>query len=242
MSDPSKLHVPLLDEKNFSLWSRLIESATKSIFGFHILDEPTFVEPEVPDASKFDNGEESAEYKKKFKEYKTYFMVQNMVLSSISSECLYLINDCKTPGLMFVALREHFCPTSGSNVVRLRGHFYRTSLAQYSSMAKFVDGINMQAAAINAISEKINKEAKKVVYPLVADMEKLTVLLSGLGDDYDVTREILETSPDMTYELACKHLKEKDHSNSTSSSSPSAVSLSSASSYEHANAASTYNQ
>jgi hypothetical protein len=59
--------------------------------------------------------------------------------------------------------------------------------------------------------------------PMISDMEKLTVLLIGLGDNYKMTHEILKTNPNMTYKKACIHLKEKAEYglqlNSSSSSS-----------------------
>ena len=114
----------------------------------------------------------------------------------------------------------------------MRGNFYRTSLNNFSSMAKYVDSINTQAATINSLLEDIHSRVSiksggsgaSPSPPLITDMEKLTILLFGLGDDFSTTREILENDAGMTFEMACMRLKEKAEfiSSSLSSSSSSA--------------------
>ena len=101
-------------------------------------------------------------------------------------------------------------------------------------MSLYVDSINLQALMINQILDEISAKlpvkdsgssSSKSPPPYITDMEKLTVSLYGLGDDYNTTREILENDPDVTFEFACRRLKEKAEFSLQSGSSSSSGAL-----------------
>jgi hypothetical protein len=213
----TKFSIPKLNEKNYSIWAMLIETAAHSIMGHTILTTTTPI-PDVPkDGAKSDEATVIA--------YKTFYAVLTLLMTSISEQCLYIIRTkSKTPNDVWVALREHFLPSTNRNVIRLRGNFYRTSLQAFSSMSKYIDSINTQAEMINLLLDEI--QAKKSSSssekpPYISEMEKLTVLLYGLGDNYETTREILENDQNTSFESACLRLKEKAEFSSSSNSSSS---------------------
>ena len=96
-------------------------------------------------------------------------------------------------------------------------------------MSLYVNSINIQAVTINQILDEVSlktslkssSSSSPPPPPYITEMEKLTVLLYGLGDDFDTTREILENDPDVTFEFACRRLKEKAEFLSQSGSSSS---------------------
>ena len=95
-------------------------------------------------------------------------------------------------------------------------------------MSLYVNSINIQAVTINQILDEVSlktslkssSSSSPPPPPYITEMEKLTVLLYGLGDEFD-TREILENDPDVTFEFACRRLKEKAEFSSQSGSSSS---------------------
>jgi hypothetical protein len=55
-------------------------------------------------------------------------------------------------------------------------------------MSKYIDSINMQAELINRLLDKIKARANPSGAekpPYILEMEKLTVFLYGLGDNYE---------------------------------------------------------
>ena len=218
----TKFSIPKLNEKNYSIWVMLVEAAAHSVMGYAILTTPVRA-PAVPDLAKSSEAEIAA--------YKTFYTVLTLLMTSISEQCLYIIRTkSKTPNDIWIALREHFLPSTNRNVIRLRGNFYRTSLNAFPSMSKYIDSINMQAEMINQLLEEIavknaSLHSSSEKPPFITQMEKLTVLLYGLGDSYETTREILENEANITFESACLRLKEKAEfstlPNSTASSSSS---------------------
>ena len=228
----TKFAIPKLTEKNYTHWSLMVETAAHSMMGYTILTS-NVKKPDVPS----DKGRADA-----IENYKIFYALQTLLLTSISESCLYIIRThSTTPYDIWTTLREHFMPTMNRNVIRLRGNFYRMSLQSYGSMAKYIDAINTQAALINQLLEDISKKngsSSSSSLPIISDMEKLTVLLMGLADDFETTREILETDPTMTYEKACIRLKEKAESSTILNSSASSSSSSGGySRSEHANLA-----
>ena len=221
MADLStKYSIPKLNEKNYAIWAMMIETAAHSLMAYDILTKKT-AKPEVPADEKSDEAAIS--------KYKQFYSLQTLLLTLISENCLYIVrSNSKTPFDIWLALCEHFVPTTNRNVIRLRGNFYQTKLRSFTSMAKYVDSINDQAATINRLLEEIHSrgQSSSSAAPTISDMEKLTVLLIGLGDDYEMTCEILEMDPNMTYEKACIRLKEKAEYGSQSSSSSSSSSSS----------------
>ena len=215
-----KLSIPKLTEKNYTIWAMMIETAAHSMMGYEFLTTK-FAAPTVPNAKSTKEDQEL---------YKNFYALQTLLFSSISENCLYIIRtNSTTPNDIWITLREHFNPSTNRNVIRLRGNFYRSNLQAYGTMARYIDGINSQSATINRILDematKMNSSgSSKGAHPaFITDMEKLTVLLYGLDDAYETTREILETDESMTYEKACIRLKEKaDHPNASGSSSASA--------------------
>jgi hypothetical protein len=150
----------------------------------------------------------------------------------------------KMPNDIWITLHKHFIPSTNRNVIRLRGNFYRTSLNAYPSMSKYIDSINTQATMINQLLEEIaTKNAQgsssSEKPPLITQMEKLTVLLYGLGDNYGTTRKILENEANIMYESVCLRLKEKAEFNSVSNSSTSSSSSGTTQCLDHANSAVT---
>lgn len=212
----TRFSIPKLNERNYAIWAMLVENAAHSVMGHDILTKKTAI-PAVP-RPKSDPAD--AEH------YKTFYSLLTMLMTSISENCLYIVrSNCDTPYDVWMTLREHFRPSTNRNVIRLRGNFYRMTLQASGSMAKYIDGINEQAATINQLLEEIHAKSSNSSGsspPLITNMEKLTVLLYGLGDDFATTREILENSQDISYEYACLRLKEKAEYHSLSSSSSKA--------------------
>jgi hypothetical protein len=230
----TKFSIPKLNKKNYSIWAMLIETAAHSIMGYKILTTPTPV-PEVPSMDKSDEATILA--------YKTFYAVLTLLMTSISEQCLYIVRTkSRTPNDVWVTLREHFLPSTNRNVIRLRGSFYRTNLQAFPSMSKYIDSINMQAELINRLLDEIKARvnpsgAEKP--PYISEMEKLTVFLYGLGDNYETTREILENDPSVTFESACLRLKEKAEFSSSSNSSSSSSNPGPGQRTSHANVAIT---
>jgi hypothetical protein len=226
----TRYQIPKLNEKNYSIWAMMVENAAHSMMAYPLLVTKVAI-PSVPK----DKSNEDI-----ITAYKTFYSLLTLLMTSISEPCLYIIwTKSSTPNDVWVTLREHFLPSTNRNVIRLRGIFYRTSLQSVGSMARYIDSINTQAADINALLEEIHQKSTPIsssslsssapaAPPLITDMEKLTVLLYGLGDDYNTTREILENDQQISYEIACMRLKEKAESGQNSS--PSNLSSLSASS------------
>lgn len=220
----------------------LVETAAHSIMGYEILT--TAITPPPVPAPKADETEIAL--------YKTFYAVLTLLMTSISEQCLYIVRtNARSPFEIWTALREHFLPSTNRNVIRLRGNFYRTAFKSFSSMAMYVDSINMQASMINQLLEEIfaklsssssSSSSTKLAPPLITDMEKLTVLLYGLGDDFETTREILENDPNITFEMACRRLKEKADSMAHMGPSPSLSTPAYVQRVDHANATSMSKQ
>ena len=143
----TKFSIPKLNERNYDNWRMLVETACHSVMGYAILTVSHPVPP-IPD------GKTSSE---DVAHYKIFYTVLSMLVSSISEPCLYIIrNKSSSPFEVWNTLREHFRPSTNRNVIRLRGNFYRTSLNNFSSMAKDVDSINTQAATDNSLVDDIH--------------------------------------------------------------------------------------
>lgn len=214
----TKYAIPKLNEKNYAIWAMMIENSAHSMMAHDLLSKSC----EKPDAIVDEKADEALTNK-----YKRFYTLKTLLLTSISENCLYIIRlKSETPYDIWTTLREHFVPTTNRNVIRLRGNFYQTKLRSFASMAKYIDSINEQAATINRLLEEIHaRGGLSKGPPTISDMEKLTVLLIGLGEDFETTRDILEADSKMDYETACIRLKEKaeygTQSNSSSSSSSS---------------------
>ena len=182
----TRYSIPKLNERNYTIWAMLVKNAAHSVMGYDILTKKIAI-PTTP-GPKADQIEQD--------HYRTFYSLLTMLMSSISEPCLYIVRSNRSsPYDVWVTLCEHFCLSTNRNVIRLCGNFYRMTLQACGSMAKYIDNINEQAVTINQLLEDIHAKgsnSSSSAPPLIMEMEKLTVLLYGLGNDFAITHKILE--------------------------------------------------
>ena len=99
----ARFSIPKLNERNYSVWSMLVETAAHSIMGYEILT--TAITPPPVPAPKADETEIAL--------YKTFYAVLTLLMTSISEQCLYIVRtNARSPFEIWTALREHFLPST----------------------------------------------------------------------------------------------------------------------------------
>jgi hypothetical protein len=146
-----------------------------------------------------------------------YFTALNIIVGSISDECLHLVrNQDQDPATLWQALKSYYNPTSRTNRVRLRAAFYQITLADSNGeLSKFIENINHQAAVVNDIIDTLNKMSSSSSHsttlpPPISDEEKLCVVLSGLKDQYDTIQTLIDTDDTIDFHRACKMLIDQE--------------------------------